>query len=122
MLNWFIGSIEIEKIHPLECGFVRLKYRRDRRPGLPIESVLSFYPRFLWEVVSKQFRWLWLWGRQYRLYRAIKADRKRFSYMDQALTPVIDDEAEERELFNTAEAKAFVSREKHLVNIRTGTA
>jgi radical SAM superfamily enzyme YgiQ (UPF0313 family) len=122
ILNWFVGSIRIEKIHPLECGFVRLKFRRDRRPGLPLESVFSFYPRFLWEVVSKQVRWLWLWGRQYRLYRAIKADRKRRSYMDQALTPVIDDEAEERELFNTAEAKAFVSREKHLVDVRTGTA
>jgi radical SAM superfamily enzyme YgiQ (UPF0313 family) len=122
ILNWFVGSIRIEKIHPLECGFVRLKFRRDRRPGMPLESVFSFYPRFLWEVISKQVRWLWLWGRQYRLYRAIKADRKRRSYMDQALTPVIDDEAEERELFNTAEAKAFVSREKHLVDVRTGTA
>jgi tRNA A37 methylthiotransferase MiaB len=122
ILNWFVGSIRIEKIHPLECGFVRLKYRRDRRPGLPMEPVWSFYPRFLWEVVSKQVRWLWLWGRQYRLYRAIKADKQRLAYMDQALMPVIDDEAEERELFNTAEAKAFVSREKHLVDVRTGTA
>ena len=31
VLNWFIGSIRIENIHPLECGFVRLKFRRDRR-------------------------------------------------------------------------------------------
>ena len=34
VLNWFIGSIRIEKIHPLEAGFVRLKFRRDRRLGL----------------------------------------------------------------------------------------
>ncbi len=102
---------------------MRLKFRRDRRAAACRSNRRwSFYPRFLWEVVSKQVRWLWLWGRQYRLYRAIKADKQRLAYMDQALMPVIDDEAEERELFNTAEAKAFVSREKHLVDVRTGTA
>ena len=47
VLNWFIGSIRIERIHPLECGFVRLKRRRDRRSGMPIESALTFYPRYL---------------------------------------------------------------------------
>ena len=30
---WFMGSLRIEKIHPLEVGAVRLKSRRDRRPG-----------------------------------------------------------------------------------------
>src|SRR5918995_1869290 len=63
VLNWFVGSIRIEKIHPLEAGFVRLKYRRDRRPGLPVEPARTFYLRFLAETVSKQVRWLWLWVR-----------------------------------------------------------
>ena len=30
VLNWFIGSIRIEGIHPLEAGFVRLKHWDDR--------------------------------------------------------------------------------------------
>ena len=47
VLNWFIGSIRIERIHPLECGFVRRKFRRDRRSGMPIEPALTFYPRHL---------------------------------------------------------------------------
>ena len=72
VLNWFIGSIRIEGIHPLEAGFVRLKFRRDRRPGFPIEPALTFYPRFLVETVSKQVRWLWLWGRMRRLYKSIR--------------------------------------------------
>ncbi len=66
VLNWFIGSIRIERIHPLETGFVRRKFRRDRRSGMPIEPALSFYPRYWTETVVKQLRWLWLWGRMYR--------------------------------------------------------
>jgi hypothetical protein len=122
ILNWFVGSIRIERIHPLECGFIRLKHRRDRRSGMPIESPWRFYPRYLAETVSKQARWLWLWGRQYKLYRAIKANPARRDYMDTALTPVLDDEAESREMFNTVEAKAYVAREKHLDEVRAGAA
>jgi len=91
MLNWFVGSIRIEKIHPLEAGFVRLKYRRDRRSGLPIEPALTFYPRFIAETISKQLRWLWLWGRTRRLYKAIRFGKGRYAYTDEALTPVEDD-------------------------------
>src|SRR3954471_16357284 len=60
VLNWFIGSIRIEGIHPLEAGFVRLEHPRGRRPTLPIEPALTFYPRYIGELVSKQVRWLWL--------------------------------------------------------------
>ena len=31
LITWFKGSIDFEKIHPLESGFLRLKSRRDRR-------------------------------------------------------------------------------------------
>jgi Radical SAM superfamily len=120
ILNWFVGSIRIERIHPLECGFVRLKYRRDRRTGLPIEAAWAFYPRYWAETLAKQARWLWLWGRQYKLYRAIKRDPARRAYMDEALTPVLDDETENRALFQSQQAKAYVARERRLEEIRTG--
>jgi hypothetical protein len=120
ILNWFVGSIRIERIHPLECGFVRLKVRRDRRSGLPIEAAWTFYPRYWAETLAKQARWLWLWGRQYRLYRAIKRDPGRRAYLDEALTPVLDDETESRALFQTQQAKAYVARERHLQEIRAG--
>lgn len=123
IINWFIGSIQIEHIHPLECGFVRVKHRLDRRPGLPVEPALSFYPRYWAETVGKQARWLWLWGRQYRLYRQIKGDKARRAYMDEAITPVVDEEESgAREMFNSAEAKAFVAREKRLVQVRSTAA
>jgi len=122
IINWFLGSIRVEKIHPLECGFVRLKFRRDRRPGLPVEPALSFYPRYLTELVGKQARWLWLWGRMYRRYHAIKRDPGRRTFMDEALTPVEDEDVSVLEMFATDEAKAFVAREKRLAEVRVGAA
>jgi len=41
----FWTIIRLEKVHPLEGGLLRRRYRRDRRPGLPIENPLVFYPR-----------------------------------------------------------------------------
>ena len=122
VLNWFIGSIKIERIHPLECGFIRRKFRRDRRSGLPIEPALSFYPRILAEMVTKQARWAWLWGRMYRRYKAIKRDPANRTYMDEALTPVADDENERLEIFQTGEAKAYVAQEQRLAKARAGAA
>ena len=122
VLNWFIGSIRIERIHPLECGFVRLKHRRDRRSGMPLEPALVFYPRYLAGIFVKQAKWLWLWGRMYRRYQAIKRDPNRLSYMDEALTPVGDDEDEHLDLFQTGEAKAYVAQERRLAKVRAGAA
>src|SRR4029079_1888928 len=31
LITWFVGSIRFEHVHPLESGFVRRKFRRDRR-------------------------------------------------------------------------------------------
>ena len=33
MVSFFIGSFRIEKVHPLEGGFIRRKFRLDRRPS-----------------------------------------------------------------------------------------
>src|SRR6266481_4115072 len=49
LITWFKGSIDLEKTHPLEGGFLRRKSRRDRRPGYPIEPAWIFYPRYVLE-------------------------------------------------------------------------
>ncbi len=51
---WFKSALYIEGIHALETGFFRLKFRRDRRPSLPIEPAWIFYPRFAVETLVKQ--------------------------------------------------------------------
>jgi len=35
---WYRNSMETEGRHPMMCGFVRLKARRDRRPGYPLPT------------------------------------------------------------------------------------
>ena len=43
--------ILFEGVHPLEGGALRLKFRRDRRHGMPRENPLLFYPRFAAETL-----------------------------------------------------------------------
>ena len=41
-----------EKVHPLQGGYIRRKIRTLRRPGLPHEAALFFYPRRLAETIA----------------------------------------------------------------------
>jgi radical SAM superfamily enzyme YgiQ (UPF0313 family) len=119
---WFTGCIGIEKIHPLEGGFLRLRFRRDRRPGQRLETAFLFYPKYVAETVWKQIRWLTLYMRLRRVYRKIKRDPRRYEYMDLALTPVTDDEIETRQLFQSEAARAYASQQRRLKKIRRGEA
>jgi hypothetical protein len=47
-------------------------------------------------------------------------DPKRLQYMDAALAPVTDHEEATSELFQSEAAKAYVSQERRLQDIRTG--
>jgi hypothetical protein len=120
LIAWFKGCLEIEGVHPLEGGYLRIKSRLARRPGLPVERVWRFYPRYLWEALSKQVRWVGLYVRLRLIYRRIKQDPHRRAYTDLALTPVADDEIETHELFQSAGAKAFVGERQRLEQIRQG--
>jgi hypothetical protein len=119
-ITWFKGCIGIEKIHPLEGGFLRLKFRRSRRSGLPLESPLLFYTKYLPEVVWKQFRWIALYLRLYSIYRKIKRDPRCREYTDLALTPVTDEEIETREMFQSDAARGYVIQQQRLEKIRRG--
>ncbi|HEY5311737.1 MAG TPA: hypothetical protein VIK18_04435, partial [Pirellulales bacterium] len=109
-MAWFKGCITIEKTHPLEGGYLRLKFRRDRRPGMPLEPAWRFYPKYLVETVWKQIQWLALYVRLRLIYLKHKHDPRRHEYMDLALEPVADDETETRELFQSEAAVAFVGQ------------
>jgi hypothetical protein len=110
LITWFMGSINIEHIHPLESGLLRLKYRHDRRPGFPIEPIWSFYPKYLVEMASKVVRWGALYLRLRRIYLGIKRDPGRFDYTDTAMTAVASDEADTHELFGTDAARAYIAQ------------
>jgi len=120
-LNWFRAS-EIEKTHPIETGFFRLKFRRDRRPGLPAESPMTFYPRYLIETVRKQLHWASIYLRSYVILRRIIRDRQRFAYLDSAITDVAENETETRELFQSQAARDYVMKFHRIESLRKGAA
>jgi radical SAM superfamily enzyme YgiQ (UPF0313 family) len=110
LIVWFKGCIDLEGIHPLEGGFVRLKFRRDRRSSLRRESPLVFYPKLVAGILSKQVRWASLYLRLYYMYSKLKRDPQRFGYMDLAISPVGDDETETLEMYQSQAAQTFVHK------------
>ena len=109
-ITWFNGCIDIEKIHPLEGGFLRRKIRKSRRSGLPPENPLIFYPKTLLETLWKQIQWISLYTRLRLIYRKVRNDPKKLEYMDLALEAVTADELETRELFQSEAAHNYLGR------------
>lgn len=110
LMMWFGGSIHIEGVHPLEAGLFRYKFRRDRRPGMPIVPAWRFYPSYVFESLAKIVRWGAMYAGLRRIYMRVKRDPHRYEYTDVALTPVIDDETETLELFHTRPAPTRTTR------------
>jgi radical SAM superfamily enzyme YgiQ (UPF0313 family) len=121
-LVWFRGSAQIEKVHPMEGGFLRLKFRKDRRPILPTESPWIFYPKYLAETLWKQFQWASLFARCYLILRKVIRDPKRSEYKDLAVAPVTEDDLETQELFQSAEAQAYLVKIQKMEKLRHSNA
>ncbi|WP_018859956.1 MULTISPECIES: radical SAM protein [unclassified Rhizobium] len=106
----FATTVPLENVHPLQSGLLRLKHPSERRPDMPRESAVTFWPRFVWETVTKH---LSLGATIAKLAISaffIARDKASKAYMDQALTPVGDHEDETLELFTkTAGGRAAVS-------------
>jgi radical SAM family protein len=117
-LTWFKGCLEIENVHPVEGGVLRMKSRRDRRATLPMEPVWKFYPRYWAETAFKVMRWGYTYARLRKIYLGIKHSPERYKYVDAAITPVTEDETETHEMFKSAAAQAYVSQEQRLASIR----
>ena len=122
LLNFSL-SMKLEKVHPLQCGIMRMRHPSERRPGLPEESPLLFWPRYGFEVVRKTAiilaRLAWLSALSARIGR----DPKRLAYMDQALTPVSDDDDVTLELLTqSAGAKQAAAHQKKVHQITRGAA
>jgi radical SAM superfamily enzyme YgiQ (UPF0313 family) len=121
-LVWFQGMPRIEKAHPVEAGFFRFKFRRDRRPTLPRESPLIFYPKYLAETIRKQRQWFALYLRYYFILRRVMGDPKRLEYSDEAITPVTDSDAENMEMFQSEEARSYLVNIRKVEKLRRGAA
>jgi hypothetical protein len=96
---FFSRFVHYEKVHPLQGGFVRIKHRLSRRPGLPVEPAWLFYPKLVIENLRKYGPMAKFWFELFFKYKRILRNPDRKLYMDQALSPVGEVETESLELF-----------------------
>ncbi len=82
----------VDGVQPLESGFIRRRVRRERRPGLPIEHPLVFYPKYLRRALVGYGKALAMLIPLSIERRRLKRDPQAKHYRDQALTPVDDQE------------------------------
>jgi hypothetical protein len=112
-LLWFRSSFACSRIHPLEAGYFRLKFRHDRRPGMPKERPLGFYLRYARELLATHLGIVGLIGRLGLACLRIKLDPRHRAYRDLSLTPVTVEELDELGLFvATSGARAAVARKR----------
>jgi hypothetical protein len=100
---YFYGMRRIEGLHPLQGGLVRRKHRQDRRPGLPVESPMVFYPRYLWQTITRSFRLLALLRCYKRILARVENTPAKSTHMDLALTPATKEDLHTLEIFKVAE-------------------
>ncbi|MBW0002702.1 MAG: radical SAM protein [Hyphomicrobiales bacterium] len=123
-LAWFQGSVGIEGLHPLQGGYLRLKYRKDRRPGFPLEPPVLWHLKYMAETAGKVARIGALLWRLDRVRRRILKDPKPLEYMDMALTPVQEDEMDRLDMFNVTQGgRAAVAKTRERAELlRPGAA
>ena len=118
VLIQFSAMMQIEKVHPLQSGLIRMKRPAERRPGLPVESVWILYPRYIRDLIINNIEFVrnawWI----LHTMRRIERDPNRSLYVDQALSPVLDDEVETFDyLTKTDGAKAAIDHFKKVAEL-----
>ncbi len=113
MIIWFYLAITFEGVHPLEAGIVRIKSRRDRRPGLRRQNPLTFYPRVYGGELLKLARALPIFLRFDRMRREAEKSPDRLAYTDLAIAPPQANEYETLDLYlATAGGGAALARKR----------
>jgi hypothetical protein len=105
--------IEQEDVHPLEGGAFRLKYRRDRRHGLRLESPFLFYPRYWGGIAVKAWEYSRFFLTTRRILNEVLNAPDRWTYSDVAIAPPREDEFEALDLYHaTTGGEAALARKK----------
>jgi radical SAM superfamily enzyme YgiQ (UPF0313 family) len=115
VLFWFSSAVPVEGVHPLQWGIFRIKYRHDRRAGLPLESPVLFYGRYAADIARKAVLLAKRWRHLKRIVRKVQADPNAMLYKDEALTPVAEEDSDHMELYTQNEAaRTAVERERRV--------
>jgi radical SAM superfamily enzyme YgiQ (UPF0313 family) len=122
VLVQFTIMMQVEKVHPLQSGLFRLKRVSERRPGLPPEPALTFYPRQVRILVANNLKLISTIWWMIRLKRRLERDPDRHRYMDQALTPVREDDEKTLDLLTkTTGAQAAIAHQKKIDKLTHAT-
>ena len=114
LLARFAIAVQVEKVHPLQDGILRMKHPSERRPGLPPASFWLFWPQFVLETLRKQMIAVSTLIKLIRVMRSIQRDPNTRNYMDQALMPVHDDDETLDLLTKTSGGRAAVAHLKRV--------
>jgi pyruvate-formate lyase-activating enzyme len=85
-LFWFSYFYPYMGIHPIDGGIHPIRKRRDRRPSLPRENPLLFYPRNLVRVAMQELTSRLHMYRVRRLMQKVRNDPATANYRDVAIT------------------------------------
>jgi radical SAM superfamily enzyme YgiQ (UPF0313 family) len=84
----YYGSHRFERLHPMQGGLCRRTVRTTRRPGLPRENPLWFYPRRIGEACAKYLSFARYCLELDRICKQVQRDPLGDAYTDLALTPI----------------------------------
>jgi radical SAM superfamily enzyme YgiQ (UPF0313 family) len=99
LLVRFSTADRLEGVHPLQSGVLRRKHPSERRPGLPRENPLIFWPRYVWQTLKLHALLAGAIGRLAIAAMVITLSSKTQTYTDLALMPVGEAQDEELDLF-----------------------
>jgi hypothetical protein len=86
-LLWYRDFRRLYGCHPLEGGFFRIRRRKDRRSGMPLENPLTFYPRHWASEARNVVAMCFDYFKLRRIMLRIWNDPQRLAYRDVAITP-----------------------------------
>jgi radical SAM superfamily enzyme YgiQ (UPF0313 family) len=118
---WFFGCKTFEGIHPLEGGYWRRMYRRDRRPSLPREWPVLFHLKYMRHIWRVHVGIISLLRRFNKVRKEIKANPNRCAYTDLALTPVEKTDDESLALFTVTDAAKVALKKSGAHQTRSAT-
>ena len=115
-LLWFWSTHLIEHVHPVEAGYFRRRVRTERRPGMPIESPLVFYPKYWTLTAIRQARAGWLLLSLLYMAWSVRREARKTKYTDAAMAPAVDDREafDELEMIHTHGASANKLQRAHI--------
>ena len=108
----------LEGVHPLQSGVFRLRRLDERRPGLSRENPTLFRIRLAADLVRKTWVALATLARLSYVAIRVTRDPKRFEYIDEAMTPVTNDDEFTLDLLTqTPSAKQAVAHQKKVFSL-----